>query len=373
MSSVQFIEHSIENGKRILEIKLNSERTLNALSLEMIEQITPKLDQAREDDNVTAILLDSAGDKAFCAGGDVVTLYNGLKDDEADDFIEKWFVAEYAMDYAIHKFPKPIVCWASGIVMGGGMGMMNGCSHRIVTETTRMAMPEVTIALYPDVGASWFFNRMQQGIGRFLALTASQMNAADALFLGLADRFISTDKREQVLQKLQSADWKGDAHSVVTGVLKAVEADSQKSLVNGSKIKEFYPQIMQVTDYESPVEIVHALNGLQLDDSWLQRAQNNVKHGSPLAVHLIFQQLERSRHCSLREVFLAELVLTANCCRQPELSEGIRALLVDKDRSPKWMYSCVEDVDSEYVESFFQAPWDNNPLAAYLSRVDEVG
>ena len=372
MSSVQFVEHPIRNGQKILEITLNAERALNALSLEMIEQMAPQLERARDDESIVAIILDSAGDKAFCAGGDVVTLYNGLKGSEAAGFIEKWFVAEYAMDYAIHKFPKPIICWGSGIVMGGGMGMMNGCSHRIVTETTRMAMPEVTIALYPDVGASWFFNRMPKGIGRFLALTASQMNAADAIFLGLADRFVASDKRDQLLQKLMSADWDGDAYCVVTEVLKELEIASQNIHQTGSKINELYPQIMQVTDYESPIDIVKALQALTLDDPWWQRAQSNVRQGSPLAVHLIFQQLERSRYLSLHEVFLAELVLTANCCRQPELSEGIRALLVDKDRSPKWLYRSVEDVDRDYVETFFQAPWDDNPLGVYLNKVDEV-
>jgi len=372
MSSVLFNELPVQGGKKIVEIKLNAERALNALSKEMIELIHPKLDEVRHDDSVVAVILDSAGEKAFCAGGDVVKLYHAIKDDLDQRFVEDWFIAEYSMDYCIHNYPKPIICWGSGIVMGGGMGMMNGCSHRVVTETTRMAMPEVTIALYPDVAASWFFNRMHQGVGIFLGLTASHMNAADALFLGLADRYLQSDKRDEMISALQCADWGREAHDVVSDVLKALEQGSAPGSMSPSNVKQHYDAILEVTDFSNATEIETAILEKQIDDQWWQRAQNTLSHGSSLAAHVIYEQLIRCRHMSLREAFLAEMILTTRCCQEPELKEGIRALLIDKDKQPNWMFSSLEDVDQGYVNSFFDAPWQINPLQERLDKVDKA-
>ncbi|MAD21828.1 MAG: enoyl-CoA hydratase, partial [Halomonas sp.] len=191
MSCVLFEEHTTQDGHVIGEITLNAERSLNALTLEMIEEILPRLNQWQSDERVVAVLLDSAGEKAFCAGGDVVNLYKAIQGEGAADFPERFFENEYRLDYQLHTFPKPVICWGNGIVMGGGMGLLSGSSHRIVTETSRLAMPEVTIGLYPDVGASWFLNRLPGGAGRFLAMTGGQINAPDAVHLGLADRAIA--------------------------------------------------------------------------------------------------------------------------------------------------------------------------------------
>ena len=203
MSCVLFNEFPTADGNKIVEIQLNAERSLNALTLDMIDLIQPKLDAWKEDDSVVCVLFDSAGEKAFCAGGDVVNLYKSMVGEGDPNFPTDFFTREYILDHTIHTYPKPIICWGNGIVMGGGMGLMNGCSHRVVTEKTHMAMPEVTIGLYPDVGGSWFLNHMPGRTGLFLGLTGNRMNAADALFLGLADRFIASELRGQVVEKLQ--------------------------------------------------------------------------------------------------------------------------------------------------------------------------
>ncbi len=183
MSSVLFTEHATQDGHVIAEVKLNAERSLNALTLEMCEEMLPRLRDWATDERVVAVLLDSAGEKAFCAGGDVVNLYKTITGEGDPSFPERFFETEYRLDFLLHTYPKPVICWGNGIVMGGGMGLLSASSHRIVTETSRLAMPEVTIGLYPDVGASWFLNRLPNGAGRFLAMTGCQINAPDAVHL----------------------------------------------------------------------------------------------------------------------------------------------------------------------------------------------
>lgn len=362
MSCVLFNEYPTRDGNKIVEIRLNVERTLNALTLEMIDLIQPKLNEWKTDDSVTAVLLDSAGEKAFCAGGDVVNLYKSMSGEGDPEFPVDFFTREYILDYTIHTYPKPIICWGHGIVMGGGMGLMNGCSHRIVTEKTHMAMPEVTIGLYPDVGGSWFLNHMPGRTGLFLGLTGNPMNAADALFLGLADRFIASELRSQMIEGLQAESWSGCAYATTNRVLRALEAASQDAFNPDSPVQNHYGFIQQITDKDSLPELVDALLAEETEDKWISRAQKAISHGSPLAIHIIQRQLDVTRHMSLKQVFESELVLSVQCCQHREFPEGIRALLVDKDGSPQWTYTTVDAVGQDFVDQFFVSPWDVNPL-----------
>jgi enoyl-CoA hydratase/carnithine racemase len=180
MNDVLFQELACANGKRIGVAQLNSEKTLNSLSLAMIRLLYPQLQQWAQDDNIVAVFLQGAGEKAFCAGGDVKQICLAVRANGIDDTTaEELFAAEYRLDYFIHCFPKPMIVWATGIVMGGGIGLLCGASHRIVTETSRLAMPEISIGLYPDVGGSWFLGRLGK-VGLFLGMTAANINAQDA-------------------------------------------------------------------------------------------------------------------------------------------------------------------------------------------------
>lgn len=363
MSAVLFNEYPTQDGKKIVEICLNSERSLNALTLEMIDLIQPQLDAWKEDDSVVAVILDSAGEKAFCAGGDVVNLYKSMTGDGDKSFPEDFFTREYTLDYTIHTYSKPIICWGSGIVMGGGMGLMNGCSHRVVTETTHMAMPEVTIGLYPDVGGSWFLNHMPGRTGLFLGLTGNRMNAADALFLGLADRFVAAELRSNMIERLQAEAWEGDATAAVNRVLRELEDESKPQCDNNSPVQNNFELIQRVTDQDSVEQIVESLLAEETEDKWVSKAQKAISHGSPLAVNLIQRQLQETRHMSLKEVFMAELELSVQCCTHREFPEGVRALLVDKDGAPQWTYKTLADVDQNKLNEFFVSPWETNPLA----------
>lgn len=364
MSAVLFTEHPTQGGKRIVEICLNAEKSLNALTLEMIDLIQPKLDAYKNDDSVVAIMLDGAGEKAFCAGGDVVSLYKSMAGGGDADFPEQFFSREYILDYTLHTYPKPVICWGSGIVMGGGMGLLSGCSHRIVTETTMMAMPEVTIGLYPDVGGTWFLNRTPGRTGLFLGLTGARMNAADALFLGLADRFLKTEQRGALLERLSHESWDGDLHSTVSRVLRDLEDDVWDTRMQmESPVRTHFDLIQDITDQDSAEEIVETLLAVETDDKWIERAQKAISHGSPLAVQMIHRQLQNTKHMSLKEVFISELVLSVQCCRHREFPEGVRALLVDKDGKPDWTFKAIGDVTTEFLDELFVSPWPVSPLA----------
>ncbi|SIT04393.1 enoyl-CoA hydratase/isomerase family protein [Neptunomonas antarctica] len=365
MSCVLFTEHLTKDGKKIVEICLNAEKSLNALTLDMIDLIQPKLDECKADDSVVAIFLDGAGEKAFCAGGDVVSLYQSMTGGDNPDFPEQFFTREYLLDYTIHTYPKPIICWGSGIVMGGGMGLMSGCSHRIVTETTHMAMPEVTIGLYPDVGGTWFLHRTPGRTGLFLGLTGSRMNASDALFLNLGDRFLQTSQRCDVLDRLSQEEWAGDLNAVVNRVLRDLEDDAWDTRQSiQSPVRTHFDLIQDITDQDTVEEIIETLLAVETDDKWVERAQKAISHGSPLAVHMIYKQLKNTVHMSLKEVFESELVLSVQCCRHREFPEGVRALLVDKDGKPNWTFASVNDVDPAFLDELFVSPWAINPLAS---------
>lgn len=363
MSCVLFEEIPARSGHKIGRITLNAERSLNALSIAMIELILPQLQRWEADDSVVCVVLDSAGEKAFCAGGDVVSLHKAMTGDGDAYFPEYFFSQEYRLDYYLHTYSKPLICWGDGIVMGGGIGLLSGCSHKTVTERSRLAMPEVTIGLYPDVGGSWFLNRMPGRCGLFLGLTGSMMNAADALFTGLADRFIASGYYQQLLSDLAAADWQQDAVLAVNRVLRQLEQRSSQDWQQESQLQQHLQQINALLDKDSVAEMVQAIMDLQTEDTWLQKAQKSVSHGSPLALQVIARQLQRSKHLSLKEVFQSELALSVQCCRHTEFPEGVRALLVDKDGAPQWRYQQVSEVDPLVLDEFFISPWEVNPLA----------
>lgn len=370
MSSVVFNEYPTGDGHRVGEIRLNAERSLNALSLEMIEAILPQLDAWEDDDKVLAIVLCGAGEKAFCAGGDVVALYHSLAGNADDKTLdERYFAHEYRLDYRLHTYAKPIIGWGSGIVMGGGMGLLNGASHRVVTETSRLAMPEVTIGLYPDVGASWFLNRLPGEVGRFLALTGSPLNARDARRLGLADRMLASDQRETLIQRLMDARWHMadgslDAHAAVNRALRELEREAAPAFSDmPMPVAEHAELIDELMDHDTVEQQVAAIVDGQSDDPWLTRARQTLAKGSAVSIKLIDAQLTRTRYMSLAEVFRSELALSVQCCRQGDLAEGVRALLVDKDRTPQFRYACLADVDPDVIEAMLAEPWAESPLA----------
>lgn len=350
-----FEEKAAAAGKRIGVARLNQPKTLNSLSLTMIRDLEAKLDQWAGDDAIAAVWLEGAGDKAFCAGGDIVALYRSMTEGASgpDEGVE-FFTEEYALDYQIHTFPKPIVAWGHGFVMGGGVGLLAGASHRVVTEKSRVAMPEVTIGLYPDVGASWFLNHMPGHLGLFIGLTGVHLNAADACFVGMADRIIASDHREAVLETLQQSDLLATAPEKAVGqVLRTFERESAGA-IPGSAVRErldIINAMMDADDLASQVERIGAYAG---DDVWFQKAAKTAKTGSPTSMAILERQMRHARLDGLKTVFEKELNLSIRCLQKGEFAEGIRALLIDKDKQPRWRYPSLEAMDPAWIDSFFE-------------------
>jgi len=270
---------------------------------------------------------------------------------------ERFFTEEYELDYQIHTYPKPIVCWGNGIVMGGGIGLMVGASHRVVTEHSKLAMPEVSIGLYPDIGAGWFLNRMPMRTGLFLGLTGARMNAADALFVNMADRFVAHELKPQVMDALASADWRSaSAHAVVSSVLRQFEQQSSEMLPE-SAIRSHFDDIQQASDGDSLELVVTQLQELAGRGDWLGKSVKGLAAASPTSLALMWRHYHRSRLDSLKQVLDNELQMSHHCLVHGEFAEGIRALLIDKDMQPRWRYASLAELENDWVEQFFsQAP-----------------
>jgi len=351
-----FEEWKTLDGTLIAVARLNTPKALNSLSLEMIRLLTPKLKGWAEDDSVRAVWIEAEGDKAFCAGGDIVSLYRSMTEPQRGNVASEgtaFFAEEYELNYLIHSFPKPVVCWGHGIVMGGGIGIMAGASHRVVTEASKLAMPESSIGLYPDVAAGWFLNRTPGRTGLFLGLTGARMNAADALFVGLADRFIKHEMKTGVVADLTAKNWQDeDAFAVVGSVLRQHENQGANTLPE-SPVRTHFDEINRVTDADSLTGIVAQLIALASGDGWLAKATRPLETASPTSLALCWQHLRNCRLDSLSEVFDKELMLSRNCLSKGEFAEGVRALLIDKDKQPRWRYASLAEMDSEWIDSFF--------------------
>ena len=353
---VLFSELTTNDNKLIGQVTLNSARTLNAINQDMIDAIYGKLVQWQNNPDITCIFMDAVEGKAFCAGGDVRSLSQALSSGD-DQVAAAFFEKEYRLDYLIHTYPKPVICWGNGIVMGGGLGLMAGADFRIVTDTSVLAMPEISIGLYPDVGGSWLLGHMPKGIGLFLALTGCRLNPADAMYLELANRFIDHAFHDNVLESLQQAQWQNeDAYAVAYQVIEQYTENSAGWLPY-SKIREHRDLIIKMMGRPSLPEIMAELEQLEVDCEWLQAARKTAFSGSPLSAAISYRQLHEARHMSLKDVFRRELVLSVNTVLKGDFCEGVRALLVDKDKQPVWRFPSVNDIEPEELDVLFTPPW----------------
>ncbi|MEK6450498.1 MULTISPECIES: enoyl-CoA hydratase/isomerase family protein [unclassified Myroides] len=348
-------------------ITLNSERTLNSLNYPMADALTKVLEDWKTNDDIACVFLQGAGEKAFCAGGDVRQMHDAIIEQRQIDGTKvpqkcfDFFLKEYQLDYNIHKYPKPIVVWGSGIVMGGGMGLLVGASHRIVTEKSKLAMPEVTIGLYPDVGATYFLNRMPSAYGVYLGVTGTRLDGADALFLNLADYYMASSEKEVVIDALAAADWTKDHKATIDAILENAARKTAKPVSQAQEHQEF---IKLFESAETIQQFREILLSYEAKDEWIEGGLKTFMAGSPSSTHVIFRQLNSNKNMSLADVFRSELNMSCQCSIHPDFAEGVRALLVDKDQSPKWQPATFEEVTAEWVDSYFTPLWtvDTHPL-----------
>lgn len=355
-------------GEFIGVITLNKEKSLNALTLEMVQLIAACLDKWRNDDSVVAVFVQGAGDKAFCAGGDVVSLYQAMKDAREQQNIDKgvtllsppaffvdFFTQEYALDYCMHTYPKPIISWGCGIVMGGGLGLFAASKFAIATETSKIAMPEISIGLFPDVGASYFLNQMPPGVGLFLGLSGASLNAIDAVDVKLASHKLSSQSKQDLLDALVSMRTISDTD--LNNTLSAMQERDEPSFSHlDAKLAANFAVLSALDATSSLVEIESILTRIVAaneNDKWWERALNTLQNGSPITANLILEQLAQSRQLSLADCFRQELSIAIGCSMHGDFEEGVRALLIDKDRAPHWVYKKREEVPVSVIQAHF--------------------
>ncbi|HSW03904.1 enoyl-CoA hydratase/isomerase family protein [Aquabacterium sp.] len=365
---VRFGEIRTASGHVFGHARLNAPASLNALSLAMIDSLAPQLQRWAEDPRVAGVLLDGAGDKAFCAGGDVVALYRAIRaatSGEVPAAAAAFFEREYRLDFQLHQFPKPVLCWGHGVVMGGGIGLMAGASHRVATPRTRLAMPEIGIGLFPDVGGSWFLRRMPGRTGLFLALTGAPLNAADARFAGLADAVLPHEQQGAVLEAIAQTAWSGERQADGARLSHLLQAQAGEVAPPESLLRRHFDLIDEVIGHDALADIAPRLRALAThDDPWLANAGKAFAAGSPTSAALSFALWQRARHLSLAEVFRLEYQVAVGCCLQHDFAEGVRALLVDKDKTPRWSPATLAEITDSHIAEHFRPRFNGpHPLA----------
>jgi enoyl-CoA hydratase/carnithine racemase len=357
MTVVLFDEIKTAGGQRFGLATLNAPASLNSLSVDMVALLTPMLREWAADASVVGVLLQATGEKSFCAGGDLRQLYQTMLDcgPARNEYAERFFALEYELDYLIHTYPKPFLCWGHGIVMGGGIGLMAGASHRVVTQQSRLAMPEISIGLYPDVGGSWFLRRMPGRAGLFLALTGASLNAGDAIFCGLADVLVPHERKEQVVDAIAAGPWTGNAKADRAALSRILLKAGEGAEMPASKVREHFDEINALMAGDDLLDIAGRLRALQNDDAWMQTAAKTFMKGAPSSAALSFELWQRVHRMSLAEVFRLEYRASLGFCANKDFAEGIRALLVDKDRNPKWSPAAIEDITPEFIDDHLRA------------------
>ncbi|HXZ00317.1 MAG TPA: enoyl-CoA hydratase/isomerase family protein [Stellaceae bacterium] len=329
-------------------ITLNRPKALNTLSLAMYRVFDPQLLAWANDPGVQALLVRGAGDRAFCAGGDVRAIYDARHHPRgAGDYKADFFREEYCLIQRVHRFPKSYIALCDGIVMGGGCGISINGSHRVATERTIFAMPEVQIGLFPDVGASRFLTLCPGRIGRYLALTGTRVRAADALYCGFATHYVPHARLGELTAALAALDWRaGEPRQLVDATIARFAADPGPAL-----LPALQAEIDDGFAGASVEEIIAALG--RSGAAWAKEALAQIGRASPLSLKIAFHQLELGRGMEIEAALALEYRMTQHVMQGHDFFEGIRALLVDKDNAPRWQHASPEAVSAAEVAAYF--------------------
>ncbi len=342
------VTSEVKNG--IGWLTINRPKVLNAINAEVVEHLTNALEDWQDDADILFVCLSGAGEKGFCAGGDMRKFYDLAAEDVAP-YAEQFFATEYRLDALIHNYAKPIVAYMNGIVMGGGVGLSVGASHRIVTETTKWAMPEMNIGFFPDVGASFFLNQMPEYIGRYLALTAKVIKANDAIYSGVADYAINSCEWQIIKEKLLTQTWSQPSiHQNLDAFF-----DSHSTIsVEISELQTHQEQITHHFQYDTIEEIVASLESKAANgDEWSTLTLKTLLAKSPTSLKVTLQQLIKGADKSLSECLAMEKNMAIHFMNNPDFYEGVRAVLVDKDGSPKWHPDQLAALTKADIEHYF--------------------
>ena len=326
----------IRKSGYIGHITLNRPDVLNSLTYSMILSIEKALIEWETDENIALIIIDAEGDRAFCAGGDIQILYeNGFKKNFA--YGKKFWADEYRLNERIANYKKPFVAFMQGFTMGGGVGVSCHGSHRIVGETSKIAMPECSIGLVPDVGGSFLLAKLPGNMGIFLGVTGKRMKASDAIYCGFADYFIPETKWKDLKKKL-----------IETGNIDWIKKFHERTEI--SAIENSFSQIS-----EAMVDVSTKNIESRLKHPFFEKDLSALRFNSPISVAytIIMLKMEKVRN-NISDALDAEYSFTARSQEFGDFQEGIRAAVIDKDRNPLWKHKSLADVSEEDLQPFFQ-------------------
>lgn len=350
VNSEEFVRHEVSG--RVGCITLNRPKALNSLTLDMVRLLTNALLEFKNNPQVLAVLVRGQGKEEafghFCAGGDIRFFHQAAL--AGDDSLGDFFTEEYALNHLIHTYSKPYIAFMDGVVMGGGMGISQGASVRIVTDRTQMAMPETHIGLFPDVGGGYFLSRCPGHLGEYLGLTGQKINGHQAIMAGLADGLIEAQRLPLIWKTLLSTPFESG---------EAVERWVQTQFTKFESAQ--FPDkaaIDKCFALPSPLEISLAL--AQENSAWADQTLASLNKASPLMVHVVLAQIRKARSMGLADDLRMERDMVHHCFhlrQKSETVEGIRALAIDKDHHPKWAHAQLSDVVQDEWPRFFESPW----------------
>ncbi|XP_014162294.1 3-hydroxyisobutyryl-CoA hydrolase, mitochondrial [Geospiza fortis] len=330
-------------------ITLNRPKALNALNLPMIQKIYPQIKTWEQDPETFLIIIKGTGGKAFCAGGDIRALTEAGK--VGDKLIQDFFVGEYRLNNAVGTCKKPYVALIDGITMGGGVGVSVHGHFRVATEKTVFAMPETAIGLFPDVGGGYFLPRLSGKIGYYLALTGCRLKGRDVLKAGIATHFVESEKLPALEKDLIAL--KSPSKEKIADLLNSYHMKCTIDQEKEFALDEHMEKINSLFSANSMEEIVKKLK--QDGSPFAMKQLETINKMSPTSLKLTFRQLREGASMSLQEVLRMEYRLSQACMKGHDFYEGVRAVLIDKDQSPKWKPAALEEVSDEFVDSCFKS------------------
>lgn len=340
-------------------VTLNRPKALNALTLEMCLALETKLEAYAGDDAIRAVIVKGAGDRAFCAGGDIRKLYDEGR--AGGDYPRQFYANEYRLNALIHHYAKPFIAFMDGIVMGGGVGVSVHGSHRVVSERVMFAMPETGIGLFPDVGGSYFLSRAPGHIGLYMAMTGYRLKAADALYAGVGDVHIPSDQWQDVEAALAAADWsEATADTVVTDILQQFHTDPGTPPLASDRGQ--VDRLLEPAATSGRLE--KTIAALEADGTeFAEKMRATMAEKSPTSLKLALRQILQGADKDFRSCMQMEYRLAVGCIAGHDFYEGVRAVVIDKDQAPKWQPAQLSDVTDAVIDSYF----DTVPATGDLS------
>ncbi len=344
---------------RLGVIILNRPKALNALNLNMVEQLERVLTDWTDNPDIDAVLLRSASERAFCAGGDMRALGTVADVDERTARARGFFGTEYRVNYRINTFPKPFISLINGIAMGGGLGLSIHGSHRVVSEDLRMAMPETVLGLFPDVGGTWFLNRCPGMIGRYLALIGPHIGAADALTAKLATHHIPAAAFDSLIKDLAAAKRLDlDAVDAIVGAY-------HSELIGGALV-ERRAEIDRLFADEDLDAVIAGIAAAAEQAEWIAEAQSVLRRASPTSLRATWRRMVGGQGQSIDQVLLDDFRMAVRIIGAHDFVEGVRAILVDKDGAPRWDPANMEDVGTDGIDALLEPFLGHGPVGGDL-------